>query len=155
MNENFLISIKSQICYGIEFDEDFAFPWQGKNIEDWWIYDVLKYKDPVAADLNNIDFKKIDFFEINPLPVELVAVGSKNCCAYIIAAKDSLISVEEATTEVFIPCLLEVKVSEETKESLIDFCIKYLLPGNEIYFPTMSPQWYLSNYFDIATIDTP
>lgn len=38
-------STDAQICYGIQFEEDFEFPW-GDDLEEWWVNNVLGYSPP-------------------------------------------------------------------------------------------------------------
>ncbi len=135
-------STDGQICFGIPFEEGYSFPWNVENfdddLEEWWIYKVHNYQDPVRLYDNNTKTgyvndrkptsKEFDlyfnsrrsFLKNHPLPIQLI-----NYC-----------SIED------------LKVSKEEINSLINFCETYLKSENDYYkFPKMEPKWYLSSYW--------
>lgn len=104
------VSTDGQLCWGILFGEEVEFPWDAEkwegDIEDWWLYEVCKYKNPFElfdAKGNWIDGKepegeKVDkyyksrfaFRDAHPCPVELVNYCSCDYPMYILAVADQV-----------------------------------------------------------------
>jgi hypothetical protein len=174
-------STDGQLCYGIQFHEGFEFPWENYGEEEWW-REVNGYKPPfqLYSDDNESgyapgiktknglygrveveDEKLVDSYyehqhewdEKNPIPVELVNYCSGECAMYIIALKESFKSANRGFPEVINP--EELKVTEEQKQKLLDFCNKYLAEVIEEYNSdeyneekiVLEPKWYLSSYW--------
>lgn len=40
-------STNAELCFGIEFDEGYEFPWdeEWEDIEDWWIYEICQFEE--------------------------------------------------------------------------------------------------------------
>jgi len=151
-------SNKGQICYGILFEEDYQFPWDkdGDEIDDWWIWKILKFKhtielfDENGNFLNGIKptqeqldyyFNEIDRFksENEQLPVTLINCCSNDYPIYILTIPCSIRNCDRGEPFEFNP--KDLIISEEQKEILINFCKKYNLEMNE-------PRWYLSSFCD-------
>lgn len=154
-------STDGQICYGIMFDEDYEFPWSADDYEDgdisdWW-RDVNGYVNPIESPFTDDgDYKpgyhqndpRIDQYfagqsawdKLNPLPIELVNYQSGDYPAYIIAIPSTVKTANRGNPIVFSPGI-ELVVSGQDRQALIDFCTKY---GLEINAP---PSWYLSSYW--------
>ena len=78
------VSTDAIICYGIPFKEGTEFPWEDKEIEDWWL-EVCGYKEPFKIfteegeyidgikPLQSVMYEyfkhKREFLENNPLPI--------------------------------------------------------------------------------------
>lgn len=153
-------STDGQICYGILFPEDYEFPWSTNEYEDdidnWW-RDVNGYVNPVESPFDDEGeykpgysqndpriheyFKGPDAWDkVNPLPVELVNYQSDECPAYILAVPSTVKIANRGYPVAFGPGI-ELVVSGEDRQALIDFCSKY---GLEVDAP---PSWYLSSYW--------
>jgi hypothetical protein len=148
-------STDGQICYGILFDEGFEFPWGDKDIDDFWLEDVLGFKhsivlfDSDGEYLNGVEptreqtsayFKeKSDFEDAHrKCPFKLVNYCSVDCPEYIIAINSTVLTANRGYPIKFDPNIL--KVTNEQIESLIDFCHKCgIICDSE-------PFWYLSSY---------
>ena len=162
------VSTDGQICYGIYFGEGFSFPWEKYSEYKWW-RKVNGYKRPfdlyTEGDADYIGGvrppqQKIDEYwehchqweEVHPFPVKLVNYCSGDYPMYILAVPESVISNSRGCPQEFDPAKLQV--TEEQKQSLIDFCEKYLGEAieennSESYNEKieLKPAWFLSSYW--------
>lgn len=154
------VSTDGQICYGILFDEDYEFPWSTDEYEDsdisYWWRDMNGYINPIESPYTEDGYKpgytsgdprvneyyehSYKWLESNPLPVELVNYQSGECPAYILAIPSTVKTANRGNPIAFSPGI-ELVVSGQDRQALIDFCTKY---GLEINAP---PSWYLSSYW--------
>lgn len=94
------------------------------------------------------------FKEEHPFPVKLVNYCSGDCSMYIVAVADSVKSNSRGYPMKIVPN--ELKVTDEEKQGLIDFCEKYLKEQidehNEDEYNkdeqiVLEPEWWLSSYW--------
>lgn len=153
-----------QICYGViistEDDEgEIVFPWDkyedGYGIEDWWIYDALRYCNPFEMftkeggwiggkewpkeKIKQYYAERREFLAEHPLPVTLVNYCYIDEPLYILAIPETLIEAYRGSPEVFTPASLVVTDKQEA--ALLDFCKTYGIEYKG------EPQWYLSSYW--------
>jgi len=139
------------LCYGISFpDEWYEFPWGDRDIEDWWIDDVLGWKPPFRLFDANGDYingekpaaeKITEYFSsrrelkrANPIPVTLVFHGSDECAYYILATPNSVQSAYWGEAKQIGATLL---YDEAEHDALLDFCKQWELEGD-------GPGWWLA-----------
>lgn len=154
------VSTDGIICYGIYFGEDFKFPWYNDeydyDIEDWWIYEVCKYKSPIDiwdengqlrndVKISKEDYElyyksKREFVKEHPLPVQQVRTAADSYVEIILAVPGSKLSASRGCPEIFNP--KDLKVTEEQHNKLVEFCKKYLGTSEEDI-----PKWYLASYW--------
>lgn len=157
-------STNGQINFGIPFDEGYEFPWGYEEYEGdweaWWLYEVCKYEPEFeifdadggyiggvkpSRDVISEYFRhERDFLKNHPLPVNIINYCSGDCPMYMVAIKSKSFSNSRGYPEVFDPATLTV--TEEEKESLVDFCKKYCMGGEYDEPPEFTPKWYLSSY---------
>ena len=150
------ISSDGQICYGISFDEDYEFPWNGEwdgeadDIDSWWLFEVCKYKNPFELFdddgewIGGIEATKEQrdayfaprraFKKAHPLPVELVWHCSYEYPMYILATPGSVLTASRGYPKAIES--LEARPSEVA--ALMAFCKEYNLEGD-------GPKWWLSS----------
>lgn len=154
------VSTDGIICYGIFIGEDYDLPWLNNKYdgdsEDWWIYEICKYKSPIdiwdehghlRKDIK-ITQKDYDLYysslrnfkKEHPIPVEVVYTCSDGCTEYIIAVRGTVISASRGYPETFNP--KNLKVTENQRDELVKFCKKYIHISEELL-----PKWYLSSYW--------
>lgn len=163
------VSTDGQISYGILFDEDTEFPWDGDafehDIEAWWMHvngyenphycpftEDGEYKDdaPVTVDrwgskrLVHDDPRVREYYDYrlqwmsdHPVPVQLVNYCCGDCEMYIVAVK-SMSCRRGYPLEVKPE---ELAVTDEERDTLIDFCNDYGIEFDD------SPRWWLSSYW--------
>lgn len=155
------ISTNGQICFGILFPEEYAFPWDKYgDEEEWWLKDVLKYKPPfeifdskgeyidgVKPPKETIDkyyeYRRNFINKSNAFPVDIV-----NCCScdypiYIMSVKSSFMFCYRGNPADF--DLKDLFVSQDDRDKLIQFCEMYCKTDED--FPVMEPKWYLSSLY--------
>ena len=147
-----------QICYGIVFEEGFEFPWDviEKDIDEWWIEDVLKFKPSVEIYTEDGEYiggqrpsdevvdqyydEKTEFIKNSKtLPVQLVNYCSGDVPMYILAIPETVIDARRGYPQVINPQSLVTL--EKYKTVLKQFCEDY-----SIEYST-EPDWYLSSYW--------
>jgi hypothetical protein len=147
-------STNAEISFGIAFEEDYEFPWNGFDIEDWWrewcgfinsfeIYDEegnhIDGKEP-SAELVELYFaEQREFDKRHPLPVELVNYCSGDYPMWIIAVTEAGRLARRGYPVAFNPA--ELVVRDAQIAALVDFCKFYDLVGEG------PPSWYLSSYW--------
>jgi hypothetical protein len=153
------VSTDGKICFGSLFEEGFEFPWDKYkdnpgDIEDWWIYEVLGYKNPFEIydengeyingerpDENRVDeyYKcRREFLMGNQVPVELVNCCSCDCPIYIISIPGS----KQRCSRGY-PIEIDFEkmfVSDEQKKALIEFIETYITTTDY-----EEPKWYLAS----------
>ena len=150
------VSTDAIICFGILLDEDSEYPFQDKDIEDWWIYDVLQFKHSINIYDENGNYKdgykppeevisayhreSIDFGKQNPPPVELVTHCSHDYPMYVLAIPGTVKKANRGYPVVLNP--QELVVTNEQTKSLIDFCNEYNIEMKD------KPNWYLVSMWD-------
>ena len=146
------VSTDGQICYGIAFEEDFAFPW-GDNLEEWWTYKVHGFKHslelfdadgsylngrkPTAAETERYYGERRAFNATIPLPVQLVNYCSGDYPMYALAVPSTVLTASRGNPTVFEPSALTVTRSE--KDALLKF-----LADHNIEAPS-EPAWLLTS----------
>lgn len=158
-------STDGQICYGIQFEEGYSFPWLKKEYDNeigvWWLYKVHGYKDPCQlfdAEGNFVEGRKPSEAVIEahftardkarseyPLPVVEMNYCSGSSPMYILAIPSSVLCNSRGFPVVFSPAKLQV--STEETAALIAFCRRYCQPREGEEFPAMKPRWYLTSYW--------
>jgi hypothetical protein len=154
------VSTDGQICYGIKFDEDVEFPWRTDewdyDMETWWIEGVLGFKysfeifdekgnykdgkEPPQEIISAYFQERRDFERTaDVLPVSMVNYCSGEYPEYILAVPRTCMSASRGYPQEFNPN--ELIVSEEEKQSLIEFCKRF-----DIEIPD-EPRWWLSSYW--------
>lgn len=160
------VSSDGQICYGIPFEEEYEFPWSSEkwdgDEEEWWLYEVCQYKNPFELYDENGEYingieptkEEIDRYysarnelkKSHPMPVKLEIFRSYNYPMYIVAVPRTCIRCVRGDAIQFNPDTM--KVTEEERQSVIDFCEKYCRPSTEYQtFPIMDPNWYLTSLY--------
>jgi hypothetical protein len=149
------LSTDGEISYGVPFEEGYEFPWGDKDIDDWWIYDVLGFKHsfqiytedgeylngvrPLEADVRRYYDEKEAFAEKMPkLPVELVNYCSGDYPMYLLAIKGT-----QKTANRGYPTLLkpeDLTVPEEKITAFKEFLTRYELKSDS------EIGWYLTSY---------
>lgn len=149
-------STNGQICFGIAFEEGFEFPWEDKDLDDFWLEDVLGFKHSfqlwdaegeyiggIKPSEERIDayFAERDAFrnQHGDCPFALVNVCSGDYPQYILAIKRSCMTANRGYPKKFDP--MNLTVTKEEIESLIDFCHKQGITCES------EPAWYLSSYW--------
>jgi len=151
-------STDGQICFGIEFEEDYEFPWgneEFEDIENWWLEAVLKFKPSFSIyTQDGMDYlpnvteemkrthheERRQFIKShNSPPVELVNVCSGDYPVYILAVPCTIFSASRGYPIAFEPKDLKVNIGDVI--ILEKFCKEYGLEGQS------KPQWYLSSYW--------
>ncbi len=151
------ISSDGQLCYGIEFDYGYEFPWDDENfegdIEEWWrfvngyeppfqLYDGGDYVGGVRPPEEKIDEwydhrKKFD--DEHPLPIACVLHCSYDYGMYILAVKGTYYSASRGYPKT----IDNFDVDEYNLKTLIDFCKKYI-KDDKI---ELKPKWILSSLY--------
>ena len=148
-------STDGQICYGIAFEEEFEFPWDGDydDIDEWWIYGVHGYKpsfelydsdggyldgrEPSKEETSRYYDERRAFAEAHPLPVELVTHCSYDYPMYILAVKGSLISNSRGFPVEIAPSSLSV--ADADRQALLRFCVDHGIEHDD------EPKWLLTS----------
>lgn len=149
-------STDGQICFGIEFEEGFEFPWDELgDIDDWWTREVQGFRHSFEIYDDNGEYlngarpeqdvidryyeEQRKFKEENPkLPVELVNYCSGSVPMYILAVPRTSLSCRRGYPIEFDPSAL--MVTEDEKEALLQFCKDHGLEHDA------EPKWLLSSY---------
>lgn len=154
------VSTDGIICYGIFIGESHDLPWFNDKCdgdpEYWWIYEICGYKNPielynenggyingVAPSQNDSDLyynSRREFIKEHPIPVEVVFTCCDGCAEFIIAVPGTVMSASRGYPETFNP--ENLKVTENQRDELINFCKKYLHISEELL-----PKWYLTSYW--------
>jgi hypothetical protein len=145
-----------EINFGIVFEEGFEFPWSEEDGIDAWWREVNGYARPFelyddkGGYLNGVkpDEDKLheyyrhgnEWDAANPLPVAEVNYCSGNCPMYMLAVPGSNLTSNRGYPKAFDPA--ELKVAPEQVQSLLDFCERYGIKGED-----MEPRWYLTSYW--------
>lgn len=152
------VSTDGEISYGIAFEEDFEFPWDGDHegdLDDWWLA-VNGYKPPFelyddeGEYINGVrppqeqfddcyEAERI-FLKDHPLPVELVNVCSREYPMYIVALKGTVLTASRGFPKTFDPASLVV--TDEQRNTLMEFCRTHSINAVGV-----EPGWYLSSYW--------
>lgn len=120
------VSTNAQICYGILFDEDFEFPWNGgeygggfDDLIEWW-----------------------EKTNTTPVPVTLVNCQHSDIPRYILAIPKTSLRALRGCPTIFTPMNLHEIDPIPMNKILFDFCnfANIDIPG--------APSWYLSSYSD-------
>ena len=152
------VSTNGQICYGILFEEDTEFPWEGHDgdIEDWWLTKVLGFKhsfeiyteegeyiggkEPDKSVIDKYYFEKKKFEDSHPkVPVTLVNVCSCENPQYILAIPSTVKTARRGYPERFQPSLLTAHLTIEQIDALTEFCETHKIEYEG------EPGWYLSS----------
>ena len=151
------VSTDGQLSFGVAFDEGHEFPWDDEKydgeIEDWWkgvngyscpVEDPFtpegQYKPGFNRDSPEVDafFKHSrDWFEENPIPVEVVNYCSGDCPMYLLAVKH--IECSRGYPQEIEPSFLEV--SEEEQGRLQGFLDRFEIKDG------IGPKWWLTSYW--------
>ena len=151
------VSTNGQICFGVEFEEDYEFPWDaeefGGDEDDWWlkvsgfkqsfkIYteDGMDYLPEVTNEMKKAYFQEErDFKEAHDsAPVELVNTCSGDYPMYILAIPCTIFSASRGYPVAFELRDLEVNIGDVI--ALEKFCNEYNLEG------LGKAKWFLSSY---------
>jgi len=157
-------STDGQICFGIQFEEDYRFPWNSDNadIDNWWLYKICGYTNPFELYdeegewLNGIkpsqgQIKEYydpqrEFEKEHPLPVELINYCSGDYPDYIVAIPRTCMTSSRGFPKAFNP--KDFVITEEEATALVAFCQEHCQPYDEDYDPPdFTPHWYLSSYW--------
>ena len=150
------VSTDGYIFYGILFDEGQEYPWDEEedgDIQTWWLKECgfkptkeffdkngnyINGKEPSREEMSSYFKEKRDFLDSKPCPVEELNYCSDGCPMYALVLPNKTISGLRGDPTVFNP--LDLKVTEEEKKGLIDFCEKYGLECGE-------PKWYVGSFW--------
>jgi hypothetical protein len=132
------VSTDGQICFGNVYEEDFEFPWDEYDLEDWWRKEqgFDESKDYPAEGW--LDYQK-EFDAAHPCPVKLVNYCSGEYPMWILAVPSTVRSNSRGQALRFDPS--ELVVSDVEAGALSEFCIKYDL------IPEEDAGWYLTSYW--------
>lgn len=134
------MSADAVLCYGMEFEEGYEFPWSDiDDIDTWWreelgfkhkkyIWkdDESDYLDGITEEEKDFYYQEIrDFDKANPCPVELVFCGSmaSDCYSTVIAAPKPMVRGSWDGATQFHPD--EFKVRPEVLQKYYEFMNKY------------------------------
>lgn len=153
-------STNGQICFGINFEEGYEFPWDAEEFEGdeekWWLK-INGYKPSITPfgedgdylpnltekekeEMSDAWYKELsEFREAHPLPVELVNTCSLEYPMYIIAVSSTCRIARRGYPQEFNPKDLIVNIGDVI--ALEKFC-----KDNNIKYEG-KPQWYLSSYW--------
>jgi hypothetical protein len=146
------VSTDGQLCFGIKFEEEFEFPWDGMELEEWWRevndcpvenpYDERgEYKQGATDGDGELYFDQIHEWDVkNPVPIELVNYCSMGSPMWIVAVPSSCRSCSRGYPMEVYPHSLTITLQEE--RNLLHFCMRF---GIEV--PSI-PSWYLSSYWE-------
>ena len=149
------LSTNGEISYGVPFEEGYEFPWGDKDIENWWIYDVLGFKHsfqiydkdgeylngvrPSEADVNRYYEEKDAFAKTQPkLPVEMVNYCSGDYPMYILAIPGTVQTAYRGN-----PHKLSSAQRVITDDEIVAF--REFLSRFELK-PSDTEDWYLTSY---------
>ena len=145
------VSTDGQLCFGIKFEEEFEFPWNGMELNEWWRevndcpvespYDEYGGLKQEATDANvDAYFDQLLFWDTaNPFPVELVNYQASSSPAWILAVPSSCRSCSRGYPMEL--KLYDLPVTLEEERNLLDFCKRFNIE-------TELPSWYLSSYWE-------
>lgn len=158
------MNARTQIVYGIEFPEDYQFPWDVRDsIEDWWVYDVMEYKNPVELYTEEGDYlngteptneqrklyydSKREFFNEHPCPVKLEYFGSYQSSQIIVSVKD--VGIMAGSWQPSPINESGLKISDEKIKALKYFIKEHCTPLNDYDEMPDSNEagWLLSCYY--------
>ena len=148
------------LCFGIDFGEDYEFPWDNYkgddsdeegDIDDWW---MIQSGYIPSVEIYNKEGELIEgvttetedeywghrrkFQEQNPLPVDLALYCSYDYPMYILAVKGT----QSSACRGEVVEIENLDVDHDSKKTLEDFCDKYLdLDADKI------PKWYLCSLY--------
>jgi len=136
------ISTDGQLSFGIALEEDIELPWNNENendIDDWWVYNVLKFKHSVSDRTVSEYFdEKFKFLKKNPLPIKLVYHCSYDSPMFILAVIDKSFEASRGYPKEIKP--ENLTISQEEISILNNFVEKFNIEiGEEI------PRWWLSS----------
>ena len=135
------------LCYGVEFEEGYEFPWDDaegefEGFEEWWTLQcgVSAPKVPYSPESKEEYNKYWDIKreKMEECPVELVLHCSGEYPMYIIAAKGSVTTAYRGTPVTVSP--LGFDKTSEYHTAVAEFVDKY-----EIFGPR--PDWLLCSYW--------
>jgi hypothetical protein len=149
------VSTNGEICYGIVFEDGFAFPWDD-GIEDWWLETIHNFRpsvqlfdasgnyikgvEPSKEAIDAYFQEKRDFEKAHPLPVELINYCSGDYPMWIVALPDVGLRAKRGYPTSFNPA--ELVVTDEQRKTLLDFC-----KAHKIDIGDEQPKWWLSSYW--------
>jgi hypothetical protein len=140
-------STDGQLCYGLTFEEDYEFPWDGMDLDEWWRdIEGCPVESPYAE---GGDYKPgitiNDYFEQrrrwdddNPLPIELVNCCSGDCPIWILAIPASVMFCRRGYPLAF--DRVDLTVTYEDVQKLLGFCKRFDIEVTEL-------KWLLSSYW--------
>lgn len=155
------ISTDGQLCYGVKFEEDYEFPWEDEDIDDWWLIESgwkwdgeepFTPEGEYAPGFGNNDPRIEEYFRSrhlwlrdHPCPIVEVNYQSGDYPAYILAAPSTVITARRGYPERIDPLVLRQGEDIEGEfnievEALEKFLRKYDLFIDE-------PAWWLSSYY--------
>lgn len=134
------MSADAVLCYGMEFEEGYEFPWSEiDDIDEWWRNELgfkhkkeiwkrdgSAYLDGITEEEKKFYYQEIhDFNEANPCPVSLVYCGSMDSGYYstVIAATEPMIRASWEKAEPFDP--EGFKISPQVLHKYYEFMNKY------------------------------
>ncbi len=153
-------STDGQIGFGVIFGDGYEFPWDRQpydgDIDEWWLEEVLKFKSsfrifsedgsyvggqrPPQETIDKYFEERNDFKAAHPkLPVELVNYCYVDYPMWMLATPSSYRRNSRGEAVEFNPSTL--RVCEEEKQALLDFCKKHNLEFEK------GPAWYLTSYW--------
>ena len=155
------ISSDGQICYGIEFEDEYEFPWEdeewNQDIEKWWCFGICGYKplfkiyDENGEHIDkNISPKKINeyyeqynnFKKINPMNVDIIQHCTYENSIYIIAVPNTY----QYNSRGYAKEIKLREISEKEENHVINFCEKYCKTISSFdVFPKMELKWLLTS----------
>lgn len=141
-------STDGQLCYGVAFEEEHEFPWDGMELEGWWRevnacpvespYDEHGEYKPGITDTDDYFDQRHKWDAANPLPIELVNCCSADCPIWILAVPASIQSCSRGYPHTFNPA--DLTITEEEVQKLLDFCERFGIEITEL-------KWLLSSYW--------
>lgn len=147
------VSTDGKICFGVDFDEDFEFPWNSEDdeieIDDWW-RDLHNYVNPyqiwtddgnLKEDITPEDKRKYydyrhQWIEDNPVPFELVNTCSCDYPIYMLAMPKTNVNCSRGY-----PTEIDLNMFNLVTQDVDKF--KTALKKYGLYIS--EPKWYLSS----------
>jgi hypothetical protein len=143
------------ISFGMEFEEDFEFPWEDQDIDDWWIKELGfepskevfdengNYNEGMTKKDSDDYFKEIgEFLENHPCPIIDIRCGSYDNHSTVIAIPSSCI-YGDWESGVNIDTLEDFILDNENLNSYYEFMNKYFLDE----FMNQKPRWILTCFW--------